>query len=346
MRKAILLVLFLFTNAFLIQAQIFINTGNPNLEKYKREVPNAVIWDKGSKIPIPPNTPADPAVMPKSSTSKSYSANTPAPANTYSHSTPSSYTTSLSSATSTGIEYPPYAVPGKCYARCIAPDQYEYREQSVLVKPATYRIERIPARYETVHETVIVRPATVKKIPIPARYEILKEQQLVRPAREEWVKGKATQNCLSRNPKDCQVWCLKQIPAVYKTVERRVEVEPASTREEIIPEVTKVVTRKKLVEPARENKIEIPAVYKTVMKKVLIKKGGFEEWREVLCDQDLTDTRIRKIQEALKREGYDPGPIDNIMGAKTKEALLKFQQDKGLPQGNLNLETLKALGVQ
>jgi hypothetical protein len=34
------------------------------------------------------------------------------------------------------------------------------------------------------------------------------------------------------------------------------------------------------------------------------------------------------------------------MGSKTKAALTKFQQDKGLPVGNLNIETLKALGVQ
>jgi hypothetical protein len=33
------------------------------------------------------------------------------------------------------------------------------------------------------------------------------------------------------------------------------------------------------------------------------------------------------------------------MGGKTKQALIKFQQDKGLPVGNLNIETLKALGV-
>jgi peptidoglycan hydrolase-like protein with peptidoglycan-binding domain len=47
----------------------------------------------------------------------------------------------------------------------------------------------------------------------------------------------------------------------------------------------------------------------------------------------------------LKERGYDPGPEDNIMGSLTKAALTKFQKDKGLPVGNLNVETMKALGV-
>jgi hypothetical protein len=33
------------------------------------------------------------------------------------------------------------------------------------------------------------------------------------------------------------------------------------------------------------------------------------------------------------------------MGAKTKAALVKFQRDNGLPVGQLDYETLKALGV-
>ena len=42
------------------QAQIFINTGNPNIVKYKSENPNAVIWEKGKNVPMPPNTPDEP----------------------------------------------------------------------------------------------------------------------------------------------------------------------------------------------------------------------------------------------------------------------------------------------
>jgi peptidoglycan hydrolase-like protein with peptidoglycan-binding domain len=54
---------------------------------------------------------------------------------------------------------------------------------------------------------------------------------------------------------------------------------------------------------------------------------------------------VQQVQEALKDQGYNPGPIDNVMGTMTKAALVKFQRDKGLPVGQLDMETLKALGI-
>jgi peptidoglycan hydrolase-like protein with peptidoglycan-binding domain len=60
----------------------------------------------------------------------------------------------------------------------------------------------------------------------------------------------------------------------------------------------------------------------------------------------MTTAKIRIIQEALKDKGYDPGPIDNVLGAETKKALEKFQQAEGLPIGGLNLKTLTALGIE
>ncbi|MBK8657545.1 MAG: peptidoglycan-binding protein [Bacteroidetes bacterium] len=237
-------------------------------------------------------------------------------------------------------------MPGKCYARCVSQDQFQYKEEQVIDKPASFRIEKIAAKYETVYDTVVVKAAYNKVVPVPAQFDVITEQQLVSPATKRWVKGKGDVNCLSQNPSDCEVWCLKEVPAVYKTVTRKVEKTPATTREELVPAITKVVPRKKLVSPASENKIEIPATYKTVMQKTLVKKGGLQEWKEVLCQQDVTDNKVKSIQMALIREGYDPGTPDNQMGPKTKEALVKFQQDKGLPVGNLNFETLKALGVE
>jgi len=34
------------------------------------------------------------------------------------------------------------------------------------------------------------------------------------------------------------------------------------------------------------------------------------------------------------------------MGARTKAALVKFQKENGLPVGQLDFETLKALGIK
>ncbi len=98
--------------------------------------------------------------------------------------------------------------------------------------------------------------------------------------------------------------------------------------------------------PANTRVVEIPAEFKTVTKRKLVKKGGFSEWREVLCPVKTTDFTIRGIQRALKDAGYEPGPIDGVLGAQTKSALVEFQKANNLPQGRLDIETLKKLGVQ
>lgn len=53
---------------------------------------------------------------------------------------------------------------------------------------------------------------------------------------------------------------------------------------------------------------------------------------------------IKKIQCALQQEGYNPGPIDGIMGRRTKAAVLRFQSENGLvPTGELNQDTMDVL---
>jgi len=37
-----------------------------------------------------------------------------------------------------------------------------------------------------------------------------------------------------------------------------------------------------------------------------------------------TPEHVRELQEALAKSGYDPGPIDGIMGPRTKAALRKY----------------------
>ena len=52
------------------------------------------------------------------------------------------------------------------------------------------------------------------------------------------------------------------------------------------------------------------------------------------------------IQEALKDKGHDPGPIDGIVGPKTRQALRDFQKAEGLQTtGGPDADTLAALGV-
>ena len=389
-------------------------------------------------------------------------------------------------------DMPPNAEPGKCYAKCLIPDEYETVTQEIETRPASVRQEAVPAEYETVTEQVLkkaeatrlltvpaeyetvteqmmVKPETRRLIPVPAEYETVTEQVEIKaastrliavpaeyetvteeyvmepessrvvvrepryetmteqietaPASTKWVKRKADRNCLSADPNDCLVWCLVETPAQYRTVSRRVNVgcaggdgspnsncvtteaipakmgtrtsrvvrtpattreetipaeyttitkrvikTPATTREEIIPAEFKTVTRRVLKTPATTTtevipaeyqtvtrrvvrtpattrSIDVPAEYTTVTKRQLVRKGGFTEWREIVCGDRVTSQMVRDVQNALRTRGYDPGPADNVMGSRTKAALVKFQRENNLPVGQLDFETLRALGV-
>jgi hypothetical protein len=243
---------------------------------------------------------------------------------------------------------PSFAEAGKCYARCFIPDQYEFYESEVVDRPASYKSQIIPATYETVFDTVVVMAEKTKVEVVPAVYETKYEEIMVSPATTRWEKGTGDANCLSNDPKDCQVICLKEIPAQFNKVERKVVKTPSFTRQIITPAEIKIVPRQVMVKPAETIQIEVPASYKKVMEKRMTKSGGYTDWREVLCGAKLTSERIRQIQNALISRGYSVGTAgaDNVFGEDTKTALKKFQADNNLPQGNLNMETLNALGVK
>jgi lipid-binding SYLF domain-containing protein len=55
-------------------------------------------------------------------------------------------------------------------------------------------------------------------------------------------------------------------------------------------------------------------------------------------------SQVREVQTALKQQGFDPGPIDGVMGPMTMTAIRNFQSHNGLQvTGNINSETHQAL---
>ena len=56
------------------------------------------------------------------------------------------------------------------------------------------------------------------------------------------------------------------------------------------------------------------------------------------------ETDLKQIQSALKKAGFDPGPIDGKMGPRTKETIKEFQKSKGLVQnGKVGPKTWREL---
>jgi glutamate synthase domain-containing protein 2 len=171
--------------------------------------------------------------------------------------------------------------------------------------------------------SVIKTPARTEEKMIPAQFKTVTKQVEKAPAKT----------------------VEEAVAAEYKTVTRQVMKAPATVKEEVIPAEFKTVTRKVITTPASTREIEIPAEYTTLTKRRLVKQGGFTDWREVVCESAMTSELVRQVQVALKGKGYDPGPIDNIMGPLTKAALVKYQTDNKLPVGSLDKETMKTLGV-
>ena len=265
------------------------------------------------------------------------------------------------------------------------PAEYETVTEEVLVAPATtmwkpgrgpvQRIDNstgeimclveVPAKYETVTRKVVKTPASTKEIEIPAEYEVQRVQKLVKPAQERRVKVEPTYETLSKRvlvAEEKFFWhpdyedkpegkatgnsiCLRETPAKMAEIEQQKVKTPAGIEEVEIPAEYEVVKVRKLVKPATEQRIEIPAVVETVPKKVKVSDERLE-WRSVLCETNMTPRIMTDLQNALKAAGFDPGPADGQIGARTMRAVDDYQRANGMERGGLTLTTLESLGVK
>jgi len=131
-------------------------------------------------------------------------------------------------------EIPP--APGDAYAWCLVtkPPVYRTVTERVLVQPASFYYEVIPAKYETVEEQVLVQPEQKVASVIPAEYKTEKITKLVR---EESSR-------------------LEIIPAQYETVDEQVLAVAEGTREEVIPAKYRSETKQILISDAHVEWVE------------------------------------------------------------------------------------------
>lgn len=224
----------------------------------------------------------------------------------------------------------------------------------------------VPATYKTITKRLLKSPATTRTIDIPAVYKTVKVRELVSNPEEIRSQVPAKYKTISSKKKVADkyfVWheihnkdhssatrtgnkiCLVETKPRYETVTQTVVKTPASTRRVEVPAVYETVEVTKLVAAASETREVIPARYETVTSQELL-SDGFMEWRSILCETNMTAGTITSIQRALSSKGYNPGPIDGVIGRNTIQAVNKFQMDNGLPTDKyINLETVKALGV-
>ena len=254
--------------------------------------------------------------------------------------------------------FPPFDPPqeptefGKCFAKCKVPDCKVELEKTVVTKESSKELIEIPAVYDTVTEQVLVKEASTEIITTPPVYETVTERVLVSPSYGKWVRKLRDPNCLANQGKDCYVMCYEEVPAEYKNMTKKVLKEPARTEERAIPAEYKTIKKTVLVSPASVQEVAIPAEYKTYNYDQIADRGGYTSWVEVTCDSNnqspmSSNSMIRQLQQKLSDKGYSPGPIDGVMGTRTRGALTQFQKYMGMPISMVATnDLLKALEIK
>ena len=141
---------------------------------------------------------------------------------------------------------------------------------------------------------------------------------LVTKSSASWVKKKANKNCLSPNPEDCMVWCLIENSAQY--FDYYTVIDTNANKQFVIQKIDEVI----------------------------LKETGLREWRKVICEKDITPLFYYDLQKELYDREYiseDEYVADPDFTPAIKTALVQFQKDNDMAQGQLDLDTLDALGV-
>ena len=235
------------------------------------------------------------------------------------------------------------AATGEIMCLVEVPATYKTISKRVLASPATTRVVEIPAQYKTIKVRELVSEAQELRNTIPAKYKNVSSQRRVSDPSFVW--HEISDTTMSKESRTGNKICLTEEAPRYQTVSRQEVATEATTRRIDIPAEYKTVTVQKLVSPAKETTIVIPEEYDYVSLQE-IDKDGFMEWRSILCETNMDRATITSIQRSLKDKGYEPGPIDGVIGQATLSAVQSFQRDNDLPVDKyLNMETIRALGV-
>ncbi len=119
-------------------------------------------------------------------------------------------------------------------------------------------------------------------------------------------------------------WGKQVSPAVVETVTEQVQTAPAVT--------------------AADGRIVTPARYATETRQSIVEERRVR-WIETPCPQDRTPDFIASLQRALMARGLHAGPVTGRMDARTRQAVRRYQAERGLDSNILSLESARALGL-
>ena len=146
---------------------------------------------------------------------------------------------------------------------------------------------------------------------------VQQKEIVYKPEKTNWV-FKRQLDCGPGYPWDCIVWEAVKIP-------------PAVEKYYVVIDTTLVKSFE----------------MKVIKQEKLVKKGGFSEWREVVCGRNRSPELYEQIQMSLLRAGFGRNLRSNgKFSAAWYSELIKYQKANDLPLGDLDYETLSFLDIE
>ncbi len=224
------------------------------------------------------------------------------------------------------------------------PTKYKELTKRVVLQPAVEKRVAITPKYKTVQIEERISPVHEKRIAIPARYKTVAKQEKSAEEKHFWSDA-SSKNASTRLRSECNKICLTETPAQYRKIAQQVIVTPASSKKSVTPKKYKTVKVKKIYQKASFKKVVIPAEYITVVTQRERTKG-YSKWMPMVCESNMTPKIIKKVQKALKLEGFYQGEVDGAWDIESKSSARAYQKSKGLGiTSKLSIETMRALGI-
>ena len=226
---------------------------------------------------------------------------------------------------------PQNSEPGKCYFTTQLPqsDTSSQAKDSIYweVLPPIYQ-QKLTTLGQLVSEKELKQPIITIEIKAPTT-------QYVKPNYDDSRYSKSYRAHLKYQTKGKTIICLQEVSARYSSI----RPSPNDTNLQDL-----VIVQKKVIRGGKIQRISKEEAQVT-QNPVLVLPPNSSEWSELLFGTYCPAFSIISIQEALVKNGYDC-PTDGILNAETRKALIQFQKDNNLPEGRLDIETLRKLGVE
>lgn len=221
---------------------------------------------------------------------------------------------------------------GECYLHEWTPPTFEDGSTTVITKDGFTSYNVVPVQSEVIEKTVQISDPYAKFVVTGPVFEDRVEiVNLVEG--NAWSLGK----CGDAG----EVACYNTVTDLQEVEVQRL-VSDSSAVTEHIEAKTMTYNYTQITDPGSITELIADPITKEITTRVVTNPG---EMAWVL--NGCAGIGIKAVQQALADNGYDVGPIDGVVGVKTKAAIIKYKEDNNLVvNDDINDELNTALGLK